>query len=153
MKGVMNSTTSLLNDLIETLKDGQEGFRASSVDVESPDLKSLLSKYSLQRSAFAGELQALARSLGENTPETSGSVAGALHRGWIDLKAALASRDAHAILAECERGEDSAVAQYRSALEHNSLPADVRATLQTQFAAVQAAHDHVRNLRDQLASK
>ena len=145
-------TTSLLNHLIETLKDGQEGFRASSEDSGSPELKTILSKYSLQRSGFAGELQALAHSLGAKEPATSGSVAGALHRGWIGLKSALASRDAHAILAECERGEDSAVAEYRDALEHDELPANIRHVIQQQSMGVQASHDRVRDLRDREAA-
>ncbi len=149
----MSNTTSTLNDLIETLKDGQEGFRAAAEDVESSDLKTLFGEYSLQRSKFAGELQALARGLGEKEPETTGSVSGALHRGWINLKAALSSKDEHAILAECERGEDSAVAEYQKALEQTGLPANVQDILRTQFTAVQAAHDRVRNLRDSLAAK
>jgi uncharacterized protein (TIGR02284 family) len=149
----MTNTKSLLNDLIETLKDGQEGFRAAAEDVQSSDLKALFSEYSLQRSKFAGELQALARSLGESDPEDSGSVAGALHRGWINLKSALSSKDEHAILAECERGEDSAVAEYRKAMENSDLPANVLDTLRKQFADVKAAHDRVRNLRDALAAK
>lgn len=149
----MKNTTAILNDLIETLKDGQEGFRAASTDVESTALKALFSEYSLQRSKFAGELQALAHSLGEKEPETTGSVAASLHRGWINIKAALTSKDEHAILAECERGEDSAVAEYKTALERETLPADVRATIQTQSVAIKAAHDRVRNLRDALVAK
>ena len=149
----MSNTTSILNDLIETLKDGQEGYRAAAADVESSNLKSLFSEYSLQRSKFAGELQALAHSLGEQNPETSGSVAGAIHRGWIDLKAALSSKDEHAILAECERGEDSAVAAYKDALEEKELPSNVIETLRAQAADVKAAHDRIRNLRDSLAAK
>ena len=59
----MSNTTSILNDLIETLKDGQQGFREAAEDVQSHDLKTLFSEYSLQRSRFAGELQNLAHSL------------------------------------------------------------------------------------------
>ncbi len=149
----MSNTISILNDLIETLKDGQEGFRAAAEDVESSDLKSLFSEYSLQRSKFAGQLQELARSLGEKDPETQSSVAGALHRGWINLKAALSSKDEHAILAECERGEDSAVAAYKTALEAADLPGNVVETVRAQFVEVKAAHDRIRNLRDALAAK
>lgn len=145
-------TTSTLNNLIETLKDGQEGFRAASADIESSDLKSLFSEYSLQRSKFVGELQALARELGESDPADSGSIAGAVHRGWIDLKAALVSKDEHAVLAECERGEDVAVTAYRKALENEDLPSHVRATIQKQAAEIKATHDHVRNLRDSLVT-
>ena len=62
-------TTSTLNDVIEILKDGQEGFRTASEDVDNSQLKSLFSEFSLQRAKFAGELQSLARSLGESNPD------------------------------------------------------------------------------------
>ncbi|MEA3208034.1 MAG: hypothetical protein QOE70_1091 [Chthoniobacter sp.] len=141
------SLASVLNSLIETCKDGQEGFRNAAENVKDADLKSLFSELSMQRRQFITELQVLVRGLGEETEKT-GSVAGALHRGWIDLKAALTSGDEHAILAECERGEDSAVAEYRDALAHGDLPANVRGVLRQQSMAVQAAHDRVRDLRD-----
>jgi uncharacterized protein (TIGR02284 family) len=149
----MHNSISTLNDLIETLKDGQEGYRAAAKDVESADLKTLFNEYSLQRSAFAGELQAHVVSLGEPKPETAGSVVGALHRGWIDLKSSLSTRDAHAILAECERGEDSALAHYRAALEDKGLPANLRETVEKQREGIEAAHLRVRLLRDELAPK
>lgn len=147
----MNQTTPTLNDLIEALKDGQAGFRSAAEAVTSTELKALFHEYAQQRSQFAGELQTLARTLGEPEPETEGSTAGALHRGWIDLKSALTNRDDHAILAECERGEDSAVAAYRKALEEDGLPANVLEIIRTQSTKVKAAHDRVRNLRDSMA--
>src|SRR5881392_245902 len=114
--------TSMINELIETLKDGQEGFKQAAEGVKDPQLKSLFTDYSLQRSRFATELQSEARVMGESEPETSSSTAGALHRAWINLKSAVTSGDDHAILAECERGEDSAVEQYKKAMNDN-LPA------------------------------
>lgn len=149
----MSNTISILDDLIETLKDGQQGFREAAEDVQSHELKMLFGEYSLQRSQFAGELQSLAHSLGEKEPETRGSVSGALHRGWINLKSALSSKDEHAILTECERGEDSAVAEYTKALAEEGLPGHVAEILQMQYKAVKAAHDRVRDLRDSLVAK
>lgn len=146
----MKNSISILNDLIETLKDGQEGFKAAAKDVESADLKTLFAELSLQRSGFAGELQALVVSLGDPEPETGGSIAGALHRGWIDLKSSVASRDAHAILAECERGEDHAKKEYTQALE-KPLGAEAEALVRRQFDIVQATHDRVKELRDATA--
>lgn len=143
----MSNTISTLNSLIETLKDGQNGFREAAEASDDSTLKQTLSEYSLQRSRFAGELQAQVVVLGESDPEDSGSVIAAVHRGWIDLKAAVTSHDRHAILAECERGEDSAVAAYRKALEAD-LPADVRQTVAAQQAEVQQAHDRIKALRD-----
>ena len=138
---------STLNDLIETCKDGQEGFRTAAENVDDAGIKQLFNEYALQRSKFAGELQAAAQTLGEHDPEDTSSVAGALHRGWINLKAAVAGNDRHAILAECERGEDSAVAEYKKALEL-VVPGNIQEIVQRQYVDVQAAHDRVKALRD-----
>jgi len=141
-------TISTINDLIETLKDGQEGFRQAAEAVEDPELKSLFHEYSLQRSRFAGELQSEALRLGETRPEDSSSAAGAMHRTWINLKSAIAKRDNHAILAECERGEDSAVKEYKEAMEDEDLTAPVREIISRQYTEVKTAHDRVKQLRD-----
>ena len=140
-------TISSLNSLIETLKDGQEGFRQASEAVKNSELKSLFSELSLQRAKFAGELQSQAIQLGESDPEDSSSTAGALHRAWINLKSAITSQDDHAVLAECERGEDSAVAEYKKAME-DELAAPVRDIVSRQYADVKAAHDKIKALRD-----
>ena len=141
-----------VNDLIETLRDGQEGFRQAAEAVEDAELKSLFNEFSLQRARFVGELQSEAVALGESKPENSSSVAGALHRSWIDLKGAIAKRDDHAILAECERGEDSAVHEYEDALEDQNLTGPVREIISRQFAKVKSVHDRIKQLRDATAS-
>lgn len=139
---------STINGLIETLKDGQEGFRQASEAVKDSQLKTLLSEYSLQRSKFAGELQNEAISMGEHNPENTSSTAGAMHRAWINLKSAITSQDEHAILAECERGEDSAVAEYKKAMEEKELSSPIRETISRQYTDVKSAHDRIRALRD-----
>ncbi|MDQ3313049.1 MAG: PA2169 family four-helix-bundle protein [Verrucomicrobiota bacterium] len=138
---------STLNSVIETLKDGQEGFRQAAEAVKDSQLKSLFSELSLQRSKFAGELQNHIIQMGEPKPEDSSSTAGALHRAWINMKAAITSRDDHAILSECERGEDSAVSEYKKAMEAE-LPSPARDLLSRQYSDIKAAHDKVKALRD-----
>ena len=137
---------STINGLIETCKDGQDGFKQAAEGVERSDLKSLFYEFSQQRSKFVGELQTLVQTLGGD-PETSGSFTGAIHRGWMNIKSAVTGKDVASILNECERGEDSAKNAYQEALE-SSLPAHVRDTVQTQFMAVQKAHDRIKALRD-----
>ena len=139
--------TSSLNSLIETLKDGQEGFRQAAEGVKDPQLKSLFNQYSQQRARFAGELQKQALSLGESKPETDSSTTGALHRTWINLKSAVTQGDDHAVLAECERGEDSAVDEYKKALD-DSLSAPLRNIVSLQYAEIKKAHDRIKGLRD-----
>src|SRR6185312_1126187 len=103
-------------------------------------------KYSVQRAQFAGELQAEVARLGTE-PAKSGSVAGAIHRGWVDLKAALTGGDNHAVLAEAERGEDAAVKNYREALSKD-LPSDLHDIVRAQLREINQTHDIVRQLRD-----
>jgi hypothetical protein len=76
-------TLSTINDLIETLKDGQKGFQEAADAVDDPQLKSLFTGYSQQRARFASELQTQARSVGEPEPETGGSATGAMHRDVV----------------------------------------------------------------------
>ena len=84
--------------MIETLRDGQQGFRQAAEGVSDPKLKSLFRDYSNQRSRFVTALQTEARKFGEKEPENDSSAAGALHRGWINLKAAVTGGDEDAIL-------------------------------------------------------
>jgi uncharacterized protein (TIGR02284 family) len=137
---------SSLNGLIQYCKDGQDGFKTAAEGIERSDLKSLFYEYSQQRSEFAGVLQGLVRSLGGD-PEDSGSVSAAMHRGWIDIKSLVTGQDEHAILNECERGEDYAKDAYREALKLN-LPANVRDVVQQQSQAILAAHNRIKALRD-----
>jgi uncharacterized protein (TIGR02284 family) len=138
------SAIATLNGLVETCKDGERGFGTAAAAVNDVNLKRLFDSYARQRGEFARELQREVRRLGGD-PERAGHVAGALHRGWINFKAAVSGKDDGAVLDECERGEDMAVRSYREALERG-LPADVRLTVERQFMQVKDAHDHVRTL-------
>ena len=138
---------STLNDLIQTCKDGEAGFKTAAEDLKDPQLKAKFLEYSRQRAEMARELQEEVRRLGGD-PEKSGSVSASLHRGWIDVKAAITGKDDHGIAAEAERGEDVAKEAYEKALK-TTLPATAQALVQQQAAKVRQAHDHVRAVRDQ----
>lgn len=137
---------STLNGLIQTCKDGEEGFREAAVVVESSETKSFFAEKSRERSHFVGELQTLVRTLGGDL-ESEGTVTAALHRGWMDLKAAIVGNDLHGVLVECERGEDSAKNTYQEALSL-TLPANVSDVVQSQYNSILATHDVVKTLRD-----
>jgi len=141
---------STLNDLIETCRDGQNGFKEAAENVKNPDLKTFLNKTSMERAQFVGELQLEVRSLGGD-PEKTGSTAAAIHRAWIDIKGTLTGKDDHSILNECERGEDSAVEVFRDALKLG-LPTNILATVERQFQNIKQVHDRVKQMRDSKAA-
>jgi uncharacterized protein (TIGR02284 family) len=137
--------TSELNRLIQTCKDGENGFREASQEVKNPDLKNLFSRYANERGQYAVDLQQLVSGLGK-APETTGTVAAALHRRWIDLKSSMSAKNDQAIIDECERGEDIALESYQDALAKD-LPSDLKMVIERQYAGVKASHDEVRNLK------
>ena len=140
--------TSVLNDLIETCKDGEQGFRTAADKAKDSSLKSLFSKYSSQRAGYVQELQSAVQEMGGD-PATSGHVAATMHRGWINLKEALSKDEDKALIFECESGEDAAMKSYKDALS-KSLPANVLSLVQKQFSGVQEAHGVIRDLKHSL---
>ena len=60
---------STLNDLIETLRDGQNGFKEAAENAKNPDLKSFFNQASLERAQMVGELQQEVHALGKEPEE------------------------------------------------------------------------------------
>lgn len=148
LDGEMNNDDVIdtVNDVLESCRDGEFGFRECADHAKSQDLKVLLNRHSAQCRDAGFELLNMIKSLG-GTPDEGGTASGALHRGWVAVRASLTSYDDKAVLDECERGEDSAIARYRKALKEN-LPAHVRSVLERQAHGAQRNHDEVKALRD-----
>ena len=141
-----DKTLSVLEDLIETCKDGQKGYQDAAEHVKRPDLKTYFNEQTLVRAKFAEELRSELSHLGKPDKKPSGTVAGAMHRAWIDTKVALGGGD-KTILESVEAGEDRAKEAYQKALSE-PLPSDIVAIVRRQAASVQQTHDRVKSLRD-----
>jgi len=146
-----DNITSILNDLVETSKDGEKGFRTAAEDTKNAELQAVFLRRAQDCATGAADMQQLVVRLG-GTPDERGSVAGAVHRGWVNLKATVSGRTDLAILEECERAEDVAKARYRNALEE-TLPEDIRVVVQRQYDGVMRNHDQIRALRDRYRAK
>jgi uncharacterized protein (TIGR02284 family) len=143
------SSNTLLNELIELNNDRIAGFEKALADIndENVDLKELFQEYAAQSRRFTQELTALvAARAGE--PETGNTVAGTLHRAWIDVKALFGGSDRASILAEAERGEDAIKKAYETTLSEGGLMADSLETVSEQARSIQKAHDTIKALRD-----
>ena len=140
------ATQALLNELVETLKDGQKGYADAMTDVEDASLKDTFRKYAAQRAEYLTEIEDQMFKL-DLKPDEESSVTGTIHRAWIDLKSALTSKDSKAVLTECERGEDYAVKAYQTALKAQDLPAPVKSVVEKQYQGVQAALTDIKSLK------
>ena len=139
-------TLAVLENLIAVCKDGEEGFQLAADEVKSSGLQSLFLGYSLQRSRLSRVLEEAASALGRSAGARDGGVS----RTWMAPDPAEA-RDEQAVLSECERGEDAAVAAYTLALEEPELPPTVRTLIAAQAIEVKNAHDEVRSRRMRFA--
>jgi uncharacterized protein (TIGR02284 family) len=144
MANDLDEIRSTLNDLIETCKDSQQGFHTTAEKLKDPEIRTLFLGLSLQRSEFAGDLQAEVVRIGGD-PATSGSTFGAIHRGWIGLKTALAADTDFAILDEADKAEDAAAKNYIEALRKD-LPSDLESLVSRQFREIQQTHRTIREL-------
>ena len=134
-----------MNDLIETSRDGEEGFRTCADAVKSAQLKEVLQQAASRCAQAVSELQAKVRGLGGD-PERRGSVSGSLHRALVDIKSTITGMDEAGVLTECERGEEVARKAYEEALSKD-LPGDVRLMVERQYQGVRQHQDRVHQLR------
>ncbi len=160
MKGTNHPTTAqeatmskstdetVTKDLIETLEDGREGFAKGAEKLRDigHGAAGTFDEYSRQRGGFADDLRQLAREYGDEIDE-SGSLAGALHRGWMAIKDAVTGSDPDGVFGAAEQGEDHAVSEFDKALDAD-ISDRLRTMVQLQSTAVRAAHDRVKALRD-----
>lgn len=109
---------SYLQELIGLNIDSRDGFRDAASNLkkdESSYLFTLFNNIADARDQQARELQGLV-SCNAEEPAKSGSIAAAVHRTWMDLRASLGGGE-QAILDEAERGEDHIKEKYEAALK------------------------------------
>lgn len=143
-------TIATLQDLIQINVDARAGLAEAAEKVSDVTLSATFEQIALERQDHIAELRTLVTANAEK-PDSSGSVAAAAHRAWMDLRAALGGGP-QAILSEAERGEDHIVAKYESALDAAGA-GPVADVLRRQFVSVKKAHDRIRDLRDQYQGK
>ena len=143
-------TIRYLNDLTETCKDGELGYRTAADNVRNTQLESVLNDYAKQRGQFAAELQAEVERLG-GKPTDSGTVTATLFRGWINLKSALSGGDASAILAACESGDEVAVGAFERVTELD-ITGHTRLLVEKQGRRIRETHAHLLRLKEEMGA-
>jgi uncharacterized protein (TIGR02284 family) len=137
---------STLNTLIKTTIDSVKGFEDSAEHTDDSRFSSLFREFAEERRRVVQQLQQEVRRLGEE-PEDDGSVAGAAHRAFIDLKEAVATRDDKAVIEEVERGEDYLKTKYEAALADDAVSGPIRAAIERAYQSVRAGHDKASQLK------
>jgi uncharacterized protein (TIGR02284 family) len=142
----LDRVESRLKDLIETLRDGQEGFKELGHRLQGGGAKRFFLEETQVRAEYAAELENELHRMGLHDVKVSASHGTKLRLFWAEIKAKLANGD-HALLAAAEQGEDVAKKAYEDGLKED-LPLPLRQLLERQFEHIQRSHDQVKALRD-----
>lgn len=149
MSLTMSTDQRVTKDLIETLEDGRKGFEHAAqrlIDSARPDIGRRFEEFASQRGEFSAELESMAASYGDDIDE-DGSIAAAVHRGWISVKDAITGADPDGVIKAALTGEDHAAQEFRDALEQD-ISANLRATVTRQLASIETVRAEVRALSD-----
>lgn len=138
--------TTALNTLTATLIDSVNGYRKAATDTDNPLYAEMFNARAKEREGAVARLQAAVAGLG-GTPEQDGTTAGAIHRGWINLKEAVVRRDDEAIVNSVESGEDYLKEKFQVLMGDKEFPSDARAAVEEAWRSVQAGHDQMSQLK------
>ena len=141
--------TEILNDLIEINNDRIEGYKKAVRELkeEDEDLKLLFDRMIVQSMTIKSDLSREIEVFRGKT-ETGTTTKGKIYRSWMSVKGVFTGHGRHAILENCEYGEDAAQDAYETALESDVLPDFIRQLLEQQQSVLGEAHDRIRELRD-----
>ncbi|GHC62441.1 ferritin-like domain-containing protein [Ulvibacter litoralis] len=144
---IHNNLVNNLQGLLEKNYDAEKGFKKAFETTKNEPLRGFLKDKAVLHSRFANEINDELLKLNE-TPTTTGSTTGALHRGWIDVKTAFKANTDEAILEECIRGEKASMKEYEETLQKNNFPPQISGVLNNQLNDIKNTVSKVKKLED-----
>ena len=141
MEHFNKETQNKLNDLLEKSYDAEKGFKNEAENTKSMKLKAFFIKMADKRLRYRMELKNALLSKGMEVKEDDGSIAGSLHRAWMDTKAFLSIDNDESILEEVRNGEKAALNDYDDILDNCLLDASTRNILLKHRAAIKESYD------------
>lgn len=153
----METITTLRSDTLEALKDlaranidSSKSFEEAANAIDDLQLKTMFRDIAQIRRANTASLRRYIQ-LNDEDVENHGSMRGALHRWWLNLRVTLQTENRLALVAEVERSEDAIKRAYEAILVRVSGNA-LSDVLHTQFREVKLHHDRIRDMRERLAA-
>lgn len=138
---------SRLNDLLEKNYDAEKGFKMASENAKHAGLKSYFSNKAQERYNFGHQIKTELRNFGEE-PDKGGSVTGAAHRTWMEVKSWFSADNDESMLEEAIRGEKASVEEYHDVLQETTLPASTKDILTSQKSKIEQGLSNIKRLED-----
>ena len=136
-----------LNDLLEKNYDAEEGYKKAAENAKHVGLKSYFTNKAQERYDFGHQLKSELKNFGQE-PDKGGSVTGAAHRTWMEVKSWFSADDDEAMLEEAIRGEKASVAEYKDVLNETALPGSTQQLLESQKNTIEHSLVNIKRLED-----
>lgn len=142
----MSADARVAAQLVKTLENGSEGFTSAAEKLNHrSDVASTFNSLARERATLADELRSIAAAYDDPMPD-HGSVAGAVHRGWMALKDVVTGGSDDAVINAARTGEAHAVEQYEDAINDADVSPEFKGVLGRQLASVKSAAQYVDSL-------
>src|SRR5262245_48834464 len=142
-------TLRALGHLYRIVEAGERGYAVAAANVNNRGLKLLFKSFAQQRANFKTEIFKEMQRLGGHPYPSISSVLAIIHRGRIDIFAALTIGDENeeqVVLKEVVFGEKVALRAYEDILKED-LPPEVKEIVARQFEEVHRVVDQVNLMR------
>ena len=140
----------VLNDLIQINNDRTAGYTRAAEDTKNVDvdLRTIFERLADDSRQNAIELTSQVGRLG-GEPATGTTASGKIYRAWMNVKDMFTGKDRHAVLENCEFGEDAAQKAYDTAMESDAeMSPEIRQIIAEQQAVLNRGHDLIKEYRD-----
>ena len=146
------SNTDVLQELVQIARDSKSFYESAAREVEDPGLRLDFQRMAEIKGELIAQLSTQISARG-TSPETSGTLAGSLRKGYGELLAHMRSKKgaARTYTAQLEETEDRLLKHYEQALGDVSSP-EVREILSAQLPKLRQCHDEMKRLKLKLAA-
>ena len=146
------SSTDVLQELVQIARDSKSFYESASKEVDDPNLRLDFQRMAEIKGELITQLSSQISARGD-VPETSGTFAGTLRKGYGELLAHMRSKKgaAKTYTAQLEETEDRLLKHYEQALKETSSP-QVREVLTAQLPKLRQCHDEMKQLKLRLAA-
>lgn len=143
-------TISSLNGLLQITNDRLEGFKNVDTKMISsyPKLSDVYERMVTQAAEMRTDLTNLIKEIGGKL-ENSTSLAGDLHRSWIDLKNSLSMNRDEATLESVVFGETAAMKAYEKVLKEGNLSEKSSIVIENQLHIIKDSVDKFKYLKEE----
>lgn len=136
-----------LNDLLEKTYDAEKGFKKAAENAKHTGLQSYFLNKAQESYNFGHQLKSELKNFGQE-PDKGGSVAGAAHRTWMEVKSWFSADDDESMLEEAIRGEKASIDEYKEVLSETALPDSTKQLLESHKNSIQQGLINIKRLED-----